>query len=104
VYVNAATPGDAGFVVDCTAATAVAALIPTHTASPYPLNTVLGVAQRGDGQVSVAGDTNVLVNVPASLTAKTLEKFGYLFYRKVSNTGALGEGEWDQYGGYAELA
>lgn len=61
---------DAGAVVEFTAATAVTCTVPPNSSVPFPVGTLIEVAQYGAGQVTVAAGAGVTIRTPATLTSR----------------------------------
>jgi len=61
---------DAGAFVTLSNASAITATVPPNSSVAFPIGTVIGLAQIGAGQVTVAQGSGVTINKAASLTAR----------------------------------
>lgn len=75
---------DRGLVVRQTNASAITDTIPTNASVAYPIGTVLSVRQAGAGQITVAPDTGVTLNIPTGYAAKTGRQYATLMLHKVA--------------------
>lgn len=81
-----------GRVTRFTAATAIAATVPTNAAVSIAVGSVITMRQVGDGQVTVSPSGGVTINIPNGFVAKTARKGSVLMLHKVATN------EWDLTG------
>lgn len=72
---------DAGEVVECTSASAVAVTVPLNATVAFPAGTVVEVLQYGAGQITLSPASGVTLRTPSSLTSRAQYSSLSLRYR-----------------------
>lgn len=57
-------------VINANSASALTVTIPTNASVPYPVGTILTIAQMGAGQVTIGAASGVTINTASSLTTR----------------------------------
>ena len=83
---------DAGHLITSTYATAVTEVIPANADVPFPVGTVIQIAQLGAGQVSLSIVTDTL-RVPPGFVAKLRGQYSTATITKIAETTWLASGD-----------
>lgn len=87
---------DAGGVVRASNASPITVTIPENTTTAFPVGTSIAIRQVGAGQITLALDDGVVLNVPVGFDAITGRQGATIAIHKVD------EDEWDLTGDLAE--
>lgn len=77
---------DAGKMVRCTSATAVAVTIPANSTVAFTTGTIIEVRQAGTGQISIAAAGGVTINSEASMLKVAAQHRGVTLIKVATDT------------------
>lgn len=90
--------GDAGKVVRASSAAEIDITVPANGDEAFPVGATVAIRQVGAGQVVLAADSGVTINVPDGSDAATARQGATIMLHKVDDD------EWDLTGDLAEAA